>query len=165
MGIYGGDVGIPMSGMERSIIRRLERRAQLLGPDGQPIASKRDTEIPFIRYFPPVPPEVAKLLGLEGRPTKALFPIDRGPKVYAEAIQFLSRGGRFGCQITPWGEAHLVAGFPVTDGAEGELALVAEETVPNRDEAIGAAVDRLVSAAVRDMDAVILGESQLETMQ
>ena len=139
-----------MSGLERSILRRLERRAQLLGPDGLPIVSKKDTEIPFIRHNPG--PGVKR----------SLHTIDRGPSVYAEAIQFLSRGGRYVCQITPWGKAQLVAGFPVPGGAEGELAIVAEEVVENNPGAILPAVDRLVTASVRDMDAVIMGESRAE---
>ena len=139
-----------MSGLESTILRRLERRAQLLGPDGQPIASKRDTEIPFIRHNPS--PGVKR----------SLHTIDRGPKVYAEAIQFLSRGGRYVCQITWDGKAQLVAGFPVPGGAEGELAIVAEEIVENNPGAILPAVDRLVTASVRDMDAVIMGESRRE---
>lgn len=134
-------------------IERMKRRAQLVGPDGTPIMSKKDTVIPFIRHNP--------------RPgiKKSLHEIDRGPKVYAEAIQFLSRGGRYVCQITPWGKAQLVAGFPVEDGAEDELAIVAEEVVPNNPSAINEAVDRLVAASVRDMDVVILGESQARTVQ
>lgn len=145
-----------MSSLHRSILRRIEDRARLLGPDGQPIASKRDTEIPFVRHNP--------------RPgvSRSLHMIDRGPKMYALAIQFLSRGGRFACQITPFGEAQLVAGFPVEDGAPGELAIVAEEIVPNNEGAIYAAVDRLIAAAVRDMDEVQLGEARRreeETLQ
>ena len=140
--------------MSATILRRLEKRARLLGPDGRPIESKRDTEIPFIRHNPS--PGVKR----------SLHTIDRGPKVYAKALPFLSRGGRFACQITPQGEAHLVAGFPVPSGAEGEMAMVAEEIVPNNAAAIGVAVDRLVAAAVRDMDAVILGEARArETLQ
>lgn len=135
-------------GMSASIIRRRDRPVRLLGPDGSPIVRKQDTEIPFIRYnaAPGVP--------------RSLHTIDRGAKVYAKALPFLSRGGRFVCQITPFGKAQLVAGFPVDDGAEGELAVVAEEVVHNNAGAIGVAVDRLVDAAVRDMDRVILGEAQ-----
>ncbi len=144
-----------MSGLERSILRRIEKRARLLGPDGRPIESKKDTEIPFIRYN--AAPGVAK----------SLHTIDRGPKVYAEAIQFLSRGGRYVCQITPFGKAQLVAGLIVEGGADGELAVVAEEVVENKPDHINAAVDRLVAASVRDMDKVIMGESraQGETLQ
>lgn len=139
-----------MSSIERSILRR---QARLLGPDGSPIERKVDTEIPFIRYNakPGIP--------------KSLHTIDRGPKVYAEALQFMAHGGRFVCQITPWGKAQLIAGLPVRGGAEGELSIVAEEIVPNTPSAIGEAVDRLVSAAVRDMDAAILAESRQETRQ
>lgn len=123
-------------------------RSGLLGPDGLPVSSKKDTEIPFVRYNP--------ARGLK----RGLHTIDRGAKVYAQALPFLSRGGEFVCQITPWGAAQLVAGFPVKDGARGELAIVAEEIVPNDAGAIGEAVDRLVAAATRDMDAVIQGESR-----
>ncbi len=132
----------------------MKRRAQLVGPDGMPVASKKDTEIPFIRYNPA--PGVKK----------GLHTIDRGPRVYAEALLFLARGGRFVCQMTPWGKHQAIAGFPVRGGAEGEMAIVAEEITENNPSAIGAGVDRLVAAAVRDMDTVILGESQrTETVQ
>lgn len=133
-------------------IRRNGHRG-LLGPDGMPIVRKQDTEIPFVRYNPS--PSIPK----------SLHTIDRGPKVYAQALMFLGRGGRFVCQITPFGKAQLVAGFPVKNGADGEMAIVAEEIVHNAPAAIGAAVDRLVAAAVRDMDAVIAGESAMETVQ
>lgn len=133
----------------RSIIRAQARTARLLGPDGQPIVSKKDTEIPFIRYNPSP--------GVE----RGLQTIDRGLKVYAQALPFMSRGGQFVSRITPSGKAHFVAGFPVKGGARGELAIVAEETVDNTPDAIGAAVDRLVAAAARDMHAVIEGETRL----
>lgn len=127
---------------------RIER-ARLVGPDGMPIvAEKKDTFIPLIRYN--VAPGIKR----------SLHEIDRGPKVYAQALQFLGRGGRFVCQLTPWRKAQLVAGFPVKGGAEGELAIVAEEITNNNPAAIGIAIDRLVQNAVRDMDRVILGESQ-----
>lgn len=141
-----------MSSLERSILRR--QRARLLGPDGREIETKRDTEIPFIRYNPSP--------GIK----KSLHTIDRGPKVYAQAIQFMARGGRFVCQITPWGKAQLIAGLIVPNGAEGELAVVAEHIVENNPGAINAAVDQLVRDAVRDMDKVISGESRRgETLQ
>lgn len=139
---------------ERSIRRRIERRTQLVDPSGQPIASKTSTAIPFIRYMPnPAVP-------------KSLQEIDRGAKVYAQAIQFIARGGRYACRITPEGDAELVAGFPVKGGAEGEMVMVAQERVANG-PAILPAVDRLVKASVQNMDAVILGEShaKMETMQ
>lgn len=135
-------------------VRRMQERAQLVGLDGLPlVAPKGDTEIPFIRHNPA--PGVKK----------GLQTIDRGPKVYAEAIKFIARGGRFVSQITPHGKAQLVAGFPVKGGAKDELAVVAEEFCENNPSAVGHAVDRLVTAAVFGMDAVILGESQAGTLQ
>lgn len=136
-------------------LHRIEQRAQLLGPDGSPIARKTDNKIPFIRHNPS--PGVKR----------SLHEIDRGPKVYAKALQFLGRGGRYVCQITPFGKAQLVAGFPVKDGHPDELAIVAEEITNNNPGAIGVATDRLVEASVRDMDRVILGESRAltETVQ
>lgn len=133
----------------RHILRTQERATRLLGPDGQPIVSKKDTEIPFIRYNPSP--------GVE----RGLQTIDRGLKVYAQALPFLSRGGQYVCRITPAGKAHLVAGLPVKGGARGELAIVAEETVENRPDVVGVAVDRLVAESAANMDAVIAGETHL----
>lgn len=136
---------------ERSIRRRMKRHTQLVGSDGRPIASKTSTAIPFIRYMPnPAIP-------------KSLHEIDRGAKVYAQAIQFIARCGRYACRITPEGDAELVAGFPVKGGAEGEMVMVAQELVANG-PAILSAVDRLVAASVQNMDAVILGESQMTSL-
>lgn len=127
---------------------------QLLGPDGQPIVSKQDTEIPFIR------------LNASRAVKRSLHTIDRGAKVYAECLPFLSRGGRYVCQLTPLGQAQLVAGFPVKGGAKDELALVAEVIVNNNPGEIHAGVDRLVAASIANMDAVIAGETALaETLQ
>lgn len=134
-----------MASLSRSILRRQERAQRLLGPDGTPIVRKQDTEIPFIRYN--AAPGVYR----------SLHTIDRGAKVYDQALPFMSRGGRFVCQITPWGKAQLVAGFPVKGGADGELDVAAEEIVENRPRDIEAAVDRLVAAAVANMDLVLLG--------
>lgn len=127
-----------------------ERRAQLVGPDGTPIMSKRDTLIPLIRHNPSP--------GIK----RSLHEIDRGPRIYALALQFLSRGGRYACQLTPWRKHHLVAGFPVKGGTEGEMVLVAEEITENTPDAVGQAVDRVVAASVRDMDRVIQGESRVD---
>ena len=124
---------------------------RLLGPDGNPILRKEDTEIPFVRHNPS--PGVKK----------SLHTIDRGPNVYAEALPFLACGGRYVCQITPFGKAQLVAGFPVKDGHPDELAIVAEEITNNNPAAIGIAVDRLVTASVRNMDKVMLGEARAAT--
>lgn len=132
----------------RHIIRSQERRAQLLGPDGQPIVSKKDTEIPFIRYNPSP--------GVE----RGLQTVDRGKLVYAQCLPFLARGGQYVSRIRPDGKAHLVAGFPMKGGARGELAIVAEEIVENG-PAIGEAIDRLVAASVANMNAVIEGETRL----
>lgn len=108
----------------------------LLGPDGEP-ASPPGGEVPFICWQP------------DG--TSVGRSIDRGREVYAQAAKFMAKGGRYAYVIRLGGEAELVAGFPLDDGARGEMALVAEEIVQDGPE-IGPAIDRLVAASVANMD-------------
>lgn len=118
--------------------------AQLLGPDGQPIAPK---EVPFIQWLP------------DGTSTGRS--IDRGAEVYAQAASFLKCGGRYAYVLRLDGKAELVAGFPVKGGEKGEMVLVAEEVVPNGSE-IGPAVDRLVATSIANLTTTV---TNLETLQ
>lgn len=131
-------------------IQRMQRRAHLLGPDGQPIAREAKEGVPFIQWLPN-----GKSVGRT---------IDRGEAVNAQAERFIDRGGRYSFVIDSEGVGVLVAGFPVKDGAKGEMIVVAEERAPDG-PSIPPAVDHLVAASVANMDAVILGESRAETVQ
>lgn len=111
------------------------QKAKLLGSDGDPIATGQ--QIPFIQWQP------------DG--TSVGRAIDRGALVYAQAARFMAKGGRYAYVIRLGGEAELVAGFPLDDGAVGEMALVAAEIVPDGPE-IGPAIDRLVAASVANMN-------------
>lgn len=126
-------------------IRRTQARAKLLGPDGDPVDIVQ--EIPFLQWLP------------DG--TSVGRSIDRGREVAIQAGKFLKKGGRYSCVIRLGGEAELVAGFPLDDGAKGEMALVAEEIVQDGPE-IGPAIDRLVANSVANMDRYIIGT---ETVQ
>lgn len=116
-------------------IARKQARAKLLGPDGEPAAVEQ--KIPFIQWQPD-----GTSVGRE---------IDRGATVAAQAAKFLKKGGRYAYVIRLGGEAELVAGFPLDDGAPGEMAVVAEEIIQDGPE-IGAAIDRLVANSVANMD-------------
>lgn len=108
---------------------------QFLGPDGQPINKSPDL-IPVVQWLP------------GGNSIGRLA--DRGEGVYAVACRFLSAGGRYYSAFRADNVAELVAGFPVEDGAKGEIVLVARETVENGVE-VGLAIDRLVIASVEQM--------------
>lgn len=116
-------------------VQRAQARAQLLGPDGNPIQPKQ--EIPFIQWLP------------DGKSTGRT--IDRGSKVYADAAKFIARGGRYACVLYADGRAEIVAGFALDDSAKGEMLAIADETVPDG-PAIGPAIDRVVAASVARMD-------------
>lgn len=118
----------------RYVLRR-QKEAQLLDADGQPIATGQ--QVPFIQWQP------------DG--TNIGRSIDRGAAVYAQASKFMEKGGRYAYVIRLGGEAELVAGFPLGDGAPGEMALVAEEIIQDGPE-IGPAIDRLVANSVANMD-------------
>ncbi len=110
------------------------QRAQLLGPDGEPIPVTQ--EIPFIQWLPN-----GKSIGRG---------IDRGGNVYEQCKPFIACGGRYSFILRLDGIAELVAGFPVKGGEKGEMVVVAEEVVPDGPE-IGPAVDRLVTASVANL--------------
>lgn len=114
---------------------RKQQRAKLLGTDGDPVAVSQ--QIPFLQWLP------------DG--TSVGRSIDRGREVAIQAGKFLKKGGRYSCVIRLGGEAELVAGFPLDDGAPGEMAVVAEEIVQDGPE-IGPAIDRLVANSVANMD-------------
>lgn len=118
----------------RYVLRR-QKEAQLLDADGAPIATGQ--QVPFIQWQP------------DG--TSIGRSIDRGAAVYAQAAKFMDKGGRYAYVIRLGGEAELVAGFPLDDGAPGEMALVAEEIIQDGPE-IGPAIDRLVANSVANMD-------------
>lgn len=126
-------------------IARKQKRAKLLGADGDPVAVSQ--EIPFIQWQP------------DG--TSVGRSIDRGHAVSLEAGKFLRKGGRYAYVVRLGGEAELVAGFPLDDGAPGEMAVVAEEIVQDGPE-IGPAIDRLVANSVANMDRYTVGP---ETVQ
>lgn len=115
------------------MIRRT-RASQLLGPDGEPIQSKR--EIPFIQWQP------------DG--TSIGRSIERSAEVADQAARFMEKGGRYACVLRVDGMAELVAGFTLDDSAKGEMLAIADETVPDGPE-IGPAIDRLVAASVANM--------------
>ena len=113
---------------------RQQKRAELLDADGNPLAAG---SVLFIQWQP------------DG--TSVGRSIDRGAVVYAQARQFMAKGGRYSFVIRLGGEAELVAGFPLDDGQKGEMAVVAEEIVQDGPE-IGPAIDRLVANSVANMD-------------
>lgn len=123
-------------------IRRNQRRAQLLGPDGEPILPKQ--EVPFIQWLP------------DGSSTGRS--IERSAEVASQAAKFLAKGGRYACVSRSDGMGEMVAGFPLDDGAKGEMAVVAEEIVPDGPE-IGPAIDRLVGNSVANMDRFTVTEA------
>lgn len=112
-----------------------KERPQLLGADGNPI--RANEEIPFIQWLPN-----GESIGRS---------INRGSAVYAQAARFIAKGGRYAFVNRVDGMGELVAGFFLDDGAKGEMAVVAEQIVPNGPE-IGPAIDRLVAASVLNMD-------------
>lgn len=122
----------------RHIERMQKRTPQLVGLNGRALVSKGSQQIPVIQWLP------------DGTGEGHFF--DRGPKVFAQADQFLAKGGRYAC-VLDGGNARLVAGYPVKDGAKGEMIVVAEETVPNG-PGVPRAVDRLVAASIADMPRV-----------
>lgn len=113
--------------MRNRHIQRMQRRAQLLGPDGQPIQS--NYEIPFIRIYP------------SGE--RVLQAIDRGETLYLLACKFIAHGGRFGAYILADGSVDVVA---LMKGPDGDEVAVAKETSTN-DARLLDAVDRIVTAA------------------
>ncbi len=109
--------------------------ATLLGPDGAPLRV-HTSEIPFIRAYP------------SGE--RVLQTIDRGPAIYAMAIKFIARGGRYLCAMMADNHIELVAGMEASDGS---LIKVAHETSGNGPE-LADAVDKLVKSSVEHMDTV-----------
>lgn len=116
-------------------VQRNQRRGQLLDADGKAVSAP--TDVPFIQWLPD-----GSSVGRS---------ISRSRDVCAQAARFLAKGGRYSLVIRLGGEAELVAGFPLDDGAKGEMALVAEEIVQDGPD-VGAAVDRLVGNSVANMD-------------
>ena len=123
-------------------IERKQARAQLLGPDGEPIQASY--VIPFIQWLP------------DG--TSIGRPLDRGPKVHKQAAPFLACGGRYSYVLRADDVAEMVAGFPVKNGEKGEMYVVAEEVVANGPE-IGPAIDRLVAASVANLHKLPITET------
>lgn len=117
--------------MRNRHVQRMQRRAQLLGPDGNPIQASY--AIPFVRIFP------------DG--TRGLQTIDRGEGMYTLACQFIAAGGRYGISIEADGTVDLVAVIKQPNGEDG---LAAQELSSN-DARLPAAVDRLVKASVANM--------------
>lgn len=126
-------------------VPRRPRPAQLLGPDGSPIQIAE--QIPFIQWLP------------NGQ-TAGRF-VDRGETINAQAARFLAKGGRYSFILRADNMAEIVAGFPLDDGAKGEMALVAEEVVADGPE-VGPAIDRLIANSVANMDRFTV---TTETMQ
>ena len=122
-------------------IQRAQAKAQLLGPDGTPIA--RSGLIPFIQWLP------------NGKSTGRT--IERDAKVCAQAKRFIAYGGRYSYILRSDGKAELVAGFPVKGGEKGEMYVVAEEVVSNGPD-IEIAVDRLVAFSVANLDNLPISE-------
>lgn len=120
----------------------MQRRAQLLGLDGEPIQPKR--EIPFIQWLP------------DG--TSVGRSIVRSDAVHATAARFIAGGGRYAFVIRADDKGELVAGFSVKGGEKGEMVVVAEEVVPNGPE-IGPAIDRLVAASIANLDKLPITET------
>lgn len=116
-------------------VQRMQRRAQLLGPDGTPIPPKQ--EVPFIQWLPE-----GKSIGRS---------IERDAKVCAKAKRFLAIGGRYAFVTAADGMVELVAGFPMEDAEKGEMTVAAVEIVPHGAR-LGPAIDRLVTASVANMD-------------
>jgi len=119
-------------------VARNRRRAQLLGPDGEPTPDK--AEVPFIQWLP------------DGTSTGRT--IERSAEIAALAKRFMDKGGRYafvaGTDDNGESKGELVAGFTLDDSAKGEMLAIAEEVVSDG-PGIGSAIDRLVRASVANM--------------
>ena len=115
---------------------------RLLGPDGRPIQSKAGTAIPFIYIWPPN--------NDNNMPagSRSLKEIDRGPQIYALALQFMGRGGRYGITETPDGTVRMAA--MLVDG-QGNEDVIVEATASN-DARLPRAIDQLVRDSFAKMD-------------
>ena len=122
-------------------IQRAQAKAQLLGPDGTPIA--QSGQIPFIQWLP------------DGKSMGRM--IERSAKVCVQAKRFIRYGGRYSYVLRKDNMAELVAGFPVKGGEKGEMYVVAEEVVANGPD-IEPAVDRLVAFSVANLDNLPISE-------
>lgn len=111
-------------------IQRVQHRAQLLGPNGQPIQASY--AIPFVRIFP--------------SGTRGLQTIDRGEAMYTLACKFIAAGGRYGITINEDGNVDMVAVL----NQNGDDVLAAQEITSN-DARILEAADRLVIESVASL--------------